>query len=96
MQLVLTLPATAGFVDEGVVISLDGKGMFEVKTERSGTIVFHSSPKLLDDKSPEKTKRWPHSYKEIKAGDYVSVDWARDKATGRCIAYRVGIKKRGG
>ncbi len=92
--LLAAIPASA-VVDEGTVTSVDGKGAFEVKTER-GVLVLHAHADLMGDKLEFKTRRWPHLYKDIKPGDYVSFSWQRDAKTGKNIVESVGIKKRGG
>lgn len=95
LMLTLAKPISAA-VDEGVVTWVDGKGGFEVKTERNGTLVLQASPKLMADELWFKQNRWPHLYKDIKPGDYISFDWHKEAKTFKPIANFVGIKKRKG
>jgi hypothetical protein len=92
----LGIPCAFSGVDEGTVTWVDGKGAFEVRTERNGTTVIHASKELMGDELVRKQTLYPHLYKDIRAGDYIKLDWGRDPNAGKRIARYLGIKKRGG
>lgn len=94
--LLMAAPVVRAVTDEGTVTWVDGKGAFEVKTERNGTLVLHANKHLMAEELKFKQKTFPHLYKDIKAGDYIWVDWHRDPKAGKNVAEFVGIKKRGG
>jgi len=86
---------TCAAVDEGIVTWVDGKGAFQVEMKSRGTIVLNANNDLMADELEFKPRRWPHRYKDLKAGDYISVDWGRDPKSGKNIAFFLGIRKRG-
>lgn len=86
-NLVLTLPACAGVVDEGTVTAIDGKGGFTIATKKNGVLELQAKTSVLQDDPSRRPGGSPHSYKELRVGDYIEVHFAKAKKT--CLGIRI-------
>jgi hypothetical protein len=84
----------ADVVDNGTVITIDGKGEFEVITEHSGTIKFRAAEGIMGEKPAINLPDFPDVYKNLMKGDYLEMTWNSIK--GKRIATGLRVTKRRG